>query len=149
LGTSNVKFQVDYWNQFSETATGPRQEATISIRLSSQAKPMMIIGQDESVFAQYLSGSKTWVGPKDQRPLLPKSEREGFFISAFASTKLGFGRNLTEDELMKINNERRRGKTYTDVQAANEILKTDQKPLLTDSPFVKYSYIGVNNKGLE
>jgi hypothetical protein len=49
---------------------------------------------------------------------------------------------------MKVNNERQRGKTYTDDQAANEILKTDQKPLLTESPFVKYSYIvGANNKG--
>ena len=50
---------------------------------------------------------------------------------------------------MKIHNERRRGTTYADVQAANEILKTDQKPLLTDSPFVKYLYIGANNEGLE
>ena len=89
LGTSNVKFQVDYWNQFSETATGPRQEATISIRVSSQAKPMMIIGQDESVFAQYLSGSKTWVGPKDQRPLLPKSEREGYLYFGLRVEKAG------------------------------------------------------------
>jgi hypothetical protein len=32
----------------------------------------MIVGQDKSVFAQYLLGSKTWVGPKGQRPLLLK-----------------------------------------------------------------------------
>ena len=93
LGTSNIKFQVNYWNQFSETAAGPRQGATMSIRVSSHAKPMMIIGQDESVFAQYLLGSKTWVGPKGQRTLLPKSEGEGYLLSAFVSRKLGFGRN--------------------------------------------------------
>lgn len=34
-----------------------------------------------------------------------------------------------------------------DIQAATEILKTHQKPLLTESPFVKYLYIGANNEG--
>ena len=63
----------------------------------------MIIGQDESVFAQYLLGSKQWVGPKGQRPLLPKSEGDGYMLSAFVSRELGFGRALTDDELLKIN----------------------------------------------
>ena len=40
-----------------------------------QTRPLMIIGQDESVFAQYLLGSKTWVGPKGQRPLLASKVR--------------------------------------------------------------------------
>ena len=100
------------------------------------------------MFAQYLLGSKTWVGPKGHRPLLPKSEgEEGYMLSAFVSRELGFGRKMTGDELTKINNERRIGKTYKDIQAATEILKTHQKPLLTESPFVKYLYIGSNNEG--
>ena len=107
----------------------------------------MIIGQDESVFAQYLLGSKTWVGPKGQRPLLPKSEGDGYMLSAFVSRELGFGRTLTDDELVRINLERRIGKTYTDTQAATEILKTINKPVLTESPFVKYLFIGANNEG--
>jgi hypothetical protein len=148
-GTSNIEFHVDFWNRFvgTEAHQGLRQEATKSIRVSMEAKPIMIIGQDESVFAQYLLGSKTWVGPKGQRPLLPKSEGEGYMLSAFVSRELGFGRKMTGDELTKINNERRIGKTYKDIQAATEILKTHQKPLLTESPFVKYLYIGSNNEG--
>ena len=63
----------------------------------------MIIGQDESVFAQYLLGAKSWVGPKGQRPLLPKSEGDGYMLSAFVSREFGFGRTLTEDELARIN----------------------------------------------
>jgi hypothetical protein len=120
----------------------------MSIRVPLRAKPIMIIGQDESVFAQYLLGSKTWVRPKGQRPLLPKSEGEGYMLSAFVSRELGFGRVLTGDELLiKINNERQIGKTYIDIQAATEILKTHQKPLLTESPFVMYLYIGAYNEG--
>ncbi|KAI2497747.1 hypothetical protein MHU86_16742 [Fragilaria crotonensis] len=107
----------------------------------------MIIGQDESVFAQYHLGSKTWVGPKGQRPLLPKSEGDGFMLSAFVSREFGFGRDLSEDELAKINEQQRIGKTYIDSQAAVEVLKTTQKPLLTESPFVRYLYIGANNEG--
>jgi hypothetical protein len=66
----------------------------------------MIVGQDESVFAQYLLGSKTWIGPKGQRPLLPKSEGDGYMLSVFVSREFEFGRLLTNDELAKINSER-------------------------------------------
>jgi hypothetical protein len=161
-----IEFHVDYWNrqitQVSVSRTGDNidmllesqlqiyqeKKATTSIRVSSKAKPIMIIGQDESVFAQYLLGSKTWVGPKGQRPLLPKSEGDGYMLSAFVSREFGFGRKLTEAELVRINCERRGvDKTYTDTVAAMEILKTTKKPLLVDSPFVKYLYIGANNEG--
>jgi hypothetical protein len=70
-------------------------------------------------------------------------------LSAFVSREFGFGRQLTEAELVKINCERRRGinKTYTDTQAAMEILKTTEKPELKESPFIKYLFIGANNEG--
>ena len=36
---------------------------------------------------------------------------------------------------------------YLDTHAAMEILKSVHKPLLTESPFVKYLFIGANNEG--
>jgi hypothetical protein len=153
-GAPWIEFHVDYWtrctaqqDQEPEPEVREKKEASLSVRVSSGAKPIMIIGQDESVFAQYLLGSKTWVGPKGQRPLLPKSEGDGYMLSAFVSRELGFGRTLTDDELVRINLERRIGKTYTDTQAATEILKTINKPVLKESPFVKYLFIGANNEG--
>jgi hypothetical protein len=70
-------------------------------------------------------------------------------LSAFVSREFGFGRQLTDIELAKINNETRQtnGATYTDTQAAMEILGTINKAPFTESPFVKYLYIGVNNEG--
>ena len=105
-----------------------------------QTRPLMIIGQDESVFAQHLLGSKTWAGPKGQRQLLPKSEEEVYMLSAFLSREFGFGKEMTDAELAKVNDEQRgtMQKTYVDTQAATEILKSIQKPLLTESPFIKY-----------
>ena len=124
-------------------------EPTTSIRMPKKARPIMIVGQDESVFSQYLLGAKTWIGPKGQRPLLPKSEGDGYMLSAFVSQDFGFGGPLTsDDELAKINTKRRAsGATYTDTHAAMEILGTINKAALTESPFVKYLYIRINNEG--
>ena len=93
-------------------------------------------------------GSKTWIGPAGQRPLLPKSEGNGYMLSAFVSREFGFGRELTDAEVMKVNLERRSiGSTYIDTQAALEILSMTIKPVLTEALLVKYLYIGVNNEG--
>ncbi|KAI2490640.1 hypothetical protein MHU86_23939 [Fragilaria crotonensis] len=151
-----IEFHIDYWNRIrggADAALARRLDdvkATTSIRVSSKARsrPIMIVGQDESVFAQYLLGAKTWIGPKGQRPLLPKSEGDGYMLSAFVSREFGFGRLLTSDELAKINSERRASTaTYTDKHAVMEILGTINKPVLTESPFVKYLFIGINNEG--
>ena len=141
----HIEFHIDYWSRFGEAGI----TATKSLRVASRARPLMIVGQDESVFAQYLLGSKTWVGNKGQRPLLPKSEGDGYMLSAFVSRDFGFGRQLTDMELESINNARRtkNGGTYTDQHAAMEILGTIVKADLTESPFVKYLFIGVNNEG--
>ena len=73
-----IKFHIDYWNRIRGGAAALTRrledvKAKTSIRVSSKARPIVIVGQDESVFAQYLLGAKTWIGPKGQRPLLPKS----------------------------------------------------------------------------
>jgi hypothetical protein len=114
-----------------------------------KAKSIMIIEQDESVVAQYLLGSKTWVEPKGLCPLLPRSKDNVRMLSAFMSREFGFGRVLMEADLVRVNCKRQGvDKTYTDTIAAMmEMLKTTKKPLLVDLPFVKYLYIGANNKG--
>jgi hypothetical protein len=112
-------------------------------------RPMMIIGQDESVFAQYLLGAKTWVGPKGQRPLVQRAEGDGYMFYAFVSRGFGFGRLLTEDELAKITSKRQtNGATYDDTQhTAMEVLVTITKLPFTESPFGTYIFIGAINEG--
>jgi hypothetical protein len=102
-----IEFHVDYRNRITRDNEQQEQEHELykdkkpatSIHVSSQARPLMIVGQDESVFAQYLLGSKTWVGPKGQRPLLPKSEGDGYMLSAFVSSEFGFGQELTTTDI--------------------------------------------------
>lgn len=59
----------------------PKSVCPVCIQAPPGAKPIMINGQDESRFAQYLMGSKMWVGPKGIRPLLPKSEGDGYMAA--------------------------------------------------------------------
>ena len=81
-----IEFHVDYWRSVmdKQQLPLPNWNVTTSSRVSATTRPIMIVGQDESVFAQYLLGIKTWVGPKGQRLLLPKSEGDGYMLSAFS-----------------------------------------------------------------
>jgi hypothetical protein len=56
---------------------------TTSIRVKGELfQPIIIFGQDESAFHQYLLKSKNWRGPKGGNALLPKSDG----IAVMAST---------------------------------------------------------------
>ena len=50
---------------------------------NTNPKPLMIIGQDESVFKQNSFGSKCWIGEHGEMKLLPKSDGYSRMISAF------------------------------------------------------------------
>ena len=59
--------------------------------MASMVRLLMIVGINESVFAQYLlAGAKTWIGPKGHHcPLLPKSEGGGYImLLAFCLTRV-------------------------------------------------------------
>jgi hypothetical protein len=54
-----IEFHMDYWS--------PHQQEAVAKDIANSI-PLMIIGQGESIIAQYLLGSKTWVVPKGQHP---------------------------------------------------------------------------------
>jgi hypothetical protein len=101
--TEMFEFHIDYWDQCCSSTknNGPSPpfvaalRPTTSIRVSLTATPLMIIGQEESVFSQHLLGDRTWIGPAGQRPLLPKSEADAYMLSALVSGEFGFGKVLT------------------------------------------------------
>ncbi|KAG7345273.1 hypothetical protein IV203_032804 [Nitzschia inconspicua] len=95
---------------------------------------------------QFEKKQSNLVGSNGERPLLPKSKGDGKMLSAFQSRLTGFGREMSTDELQKVN-EQRLNKTYWDGEAALEVLKSTSKPPLTASPFVRKLLIGINNEG--
>jgi hypothetical protein len=118
----------------------------LSVRKLPDTKPLMIFGQDESVFNQFLLSNQQWVGPQGQRPLLPKTDGISFMVSALQSRETGFGVHISEIQFNEIN-EARRGRNYVDVDAAIAIHGQATKKDLKHSPFVVYFELGANNEG--
>jgi len=120
----------------------------MSIRAPAGCTPILLMGQDEALFAQYLIPVKSWRGPKGEAVLNPKTEGEKFMLSGFVGRDTGFGRPLTREELLRIN-AKRQGADYIDTEAALLVHKTIRKDPFkeNESPFVRYLQIGAGNEG--
>jgi hypothetical protein len=88
-----VEFHVDDHDFLHDVANEMGYGAmggNLSVRKPSN-KPLMILGQDNSIFNQYLLGNRQWVGPDAQRALLPKTDGLSLMLSAFQSRETGLG----------------------------------------------------------
>ncbi|KAI2509601.1 hypothetical protein MHU86_4862 [Fragilaria crotonensis] len=87
---------------------------------------------------------------KGQVPLLPKSEGDGYMLSAFVSREFGFGRQMTEDELQRVNMARQTAARRWKLPRYNSCdgnLGNNEEADFVGIPFVKYLFIGINNQG--
>jgi hypothetical protein len=85
-GDEMVEFHVDDYDMLDSVAEEMGFGmfwGNLIVRKPPDVKPIMIFGQDESVFNQLLLKSPQWVGPQGQRPLLPKTEGLSLMLSAF------------------------------------------------------------------
>ena len=76
-----------------------------------------MIGQDESIFKQYLLTIKQWHLPDRSCAPNLKEEGQGVMLSSFVSRDFEYGFILTPSQFDQINNYRM-GKTYLDEEAA-------------------------------
>lgn len=97
-------------------------------------------------FKQFLLVRKQWVLPDGTAAANPKEEGIGIMLSSFCSREFGYGLPLNPSQLAIVN-EFRRGKAYIDETSAVEVLNTNQKHPLTNSPFVRTFEYGVNSNG--
>ena len=108
----------------------------LSIRLPKNKKPVIFIGQDETIFRQYSFSSKTWHKDTGETKLLPKTDGYTSLVSAFVSRPFGLGIHLTPQQLHAINNKRSR-EHYVSKDCANEINGTTKKKITGYSPIGK------------
>ena len=80
---------------------------TTSHLKSPKSKPLIIFGQYEVIFNQFCMKNSQWVGPNGERALLPKNSGCGIMIPAFQCRELGFGLDLSEEELKGVNKMRK------------------------------------------
>jgi hypothetical protein len=87
-GIEMVEFHVDdydFLHSLADEMGFGLLGGNLSIRKPQHQKPLMIFGQDESVFNQFLLKPKQWVASLGQRALLPKTEGMSLMLSAFRS----------------------------------------------------------------
>jgi hypothetical protein len=148
-GVPMVEFHVDdheFLHDVAEEMGFGLFGGNLSVRKSPDVRPLMIFGQDESAYSQFLFGNRQWVGPKGQRPLLPKTNGLSIMVSAFQSRETGFGVDIDRIQMDEIN-AARTGQCYADKEAAMAIKGQATKKDLTQSPFVVYFELGANNEG--
>jgi len=85
--------------------------------------PMIIIGNDKSVFKENTFSAKAWHGSEGQLVLCPKDDGHRLMISAYVSWAWAFNviHLLTEEKLVEINQRRRQPqfRHYLSADAAN------------------------------
>lgn len=137
-----VEHHVDNHKSFHERMNKPETPfgGNLSVRING-AKPLIVFGQDESIYKQFLLKSKAWKTPDGESQIVPKDEGAGLMISAFVSRDFGFGlKALTTDQLNMIN-EARRQKKYCDEEAAKQINGDARKRDLKAHPFcIEFDY---------
>ena len=122
----------------------------LSVRRDTGRRPIMMIGQDESVFRQYSFGSKCWVGPSGEIKLLPKSDGYSRMVSAFVSRSFGMGLDLTENEMMRVNERRISDEwgEYISDKESIEVYGFNKKKKIKDTfTLVQFFDIGINEEG--
>jgi len=115
-----------------------------------QLRPIIIIGQDESVFKQYSFGRRCWFGPNGEAELIPKTDGYSQMVSAFVSRSFGVGIKVNEEDLFKINERRKSEKWghYIDEKAAMEIHGSIKKKSIKDPlTLVQFFDLGINEEG--
>ena len=109
-GEEMVKFHVNNFDMLHDVAEEKgfcTFGGNLSVRKPPEEKPVMMFGQDESVYSQFHLKSTQWVGPLGQRTLLPKTDGLSLMTSAIQSRETGSGVHISRIQLDKMNEVRR------------------------------------------
>ena len=138
------EFHIDDHESFHEKFDEMSFGGNLSVRKNEKDRPIIMIGQDEYIYKQFLLVRKQWTLPDGTTAINPKDEGMGIMLSSFVSRDFGYGFKLTPSQLKTVN-EYRRGKQYIDEEAAREVLKCKYKQTLKNSPFIRKFEYGVNS----
>jgi hypothetical protein len=108
------EYHLDTHKAFGDFASANNKQygGDLSVRLRIGEHPVLLVGQDESIFHQYIFSKKQWRGPNGKAFLMPKSEGEMYMASGFTAREFGLGleSRLTPAMRTEINESHRRKK---------------------------------------
>ena len=124
----------------------------VSVRYPRDEKPIIVNGQDESIYSSESAPGRTWRvdGKVDCTP----KNGSGIMASAYVNCVSGFGLPMTQEQLDGVN-EKRRGERYIcgrygAPQALCKLAglpETDLKPPLKESPGLRLLHYGKDKDG--
>ena len=125
----------------------------LSHRFPSDRKPVILIGQDESIYKQFSFSSKAWYTKDGATKMLPKDDGHGMMISTFVSRSWGFlmnGNPLLAASLFRINELRLHAThiKYVSTEAAVNLNgHTAKTPITNAQPFTRFFEYGADKEG--
>ena len=102
-GIDYIEYHVDDHVHFQDIGNNLPYGGNLSVRKPHDCKPLMILGQDECIFKQYLFSKGSWVLPDGTKQLLPKEEGQGVMLSSFCCHELGYGYPVLNYILKQVN----------------------------------------------
>ena len=88
-GKEYVEYHVDDHYTFQEKCNHLPYGGHLSVRKAPNCKPLMILGQDEVIFKQFLFSKGVWIMPDGSKSLIPKDDGQGVMISSFVAHEIG------------------------------------------------------------
>lgn len=109
---------------------------------------LIIFGQDEAIYRQFMMNSKLWAGRGGKQTIRPKDPGQGLMISAIKSRAFGWIRELSDEDMVKVNLFRRNVRnTYDDEAAAIKVTGSKTKKDLDKAKFMIVFDYGNNAEG--
>ena len=140
-----IKFHVDDGNHLTKMGSKTPFGGYLSVCKPKDEKPLIIFGQDECIYKQFIFCNKCRMRPKGESQLTPKDEGEDLIVSGFVSREYEFDWKLIEQQLQKVNN-LRKDKEYIDKEASISKFGKSVKSNLNSSPFIHDLEYVANNE---
>ena len=143
------EYHIDTHDSLSKYINSSNEQygGNLSTRLEIGAKPLMLIGQDESTYHQFVFSKRHWKPKSGMNFILPKSTGEILMISGFQSREFGLGLgNLLTNEILSLINNKRKGQKYLSAADAVLINNNAFKPDIADDPTLRFLRQGLIKK---
>ena len=110
----------------------------LSVRKRPDERPIIEVGQDESIFDQYAFPGRVWHGANGETIPRPKGTGDGRMVSGYIGPSIGFGytTKISPEAIARMI-DLRAGKQYNDKSSALEILHTTHKKTFLDEKEVQ------------
>jgi hypothetical protein len=98
------EYHLDMHKTFGDFVSANNKQfgGDLSVRLRAGERPVLLVGQDESTFHQFIFSKKQWKGPNGKAFLMPKSEGEIYMASGFVAREFGLGLGLRLTPAIRI-----------------------------------------------